>query len=60
MPYSYEEVRKAPGGSEGQLPKVSIKQRNWEGGDLPGDSKGGVGLCVGGTRSKHCSIWLRD
>lgn len=32
MPYSYEEVRKAPGGSEGQLPKVSIKQRNWEGG----------------------------
>lgn len=47
MPYSYGEVRKAPGGSEGQLPKVSTKQRNWEG-DLPGDSKGGAGLCVCG------------
>lgn len=59
MPYSYGEVRKAPGGSEGQLPKVSTKHRNWEG-DLPGDSKGGAGLCVwGGARLKHCSTWLR-
>lgn len=62
MPYSYGEVRKAPGASEEQLPKVSAKQRNWEGGvnyletqRVELGVRGGGG---GGAKSKHCSLYL--